>query len=109
MSDKSVQSLCKLLTSYEITIFNLFLHFYNNNEEKNIDKFIEFIKSLDFYTDNLVILNLEADEKYISQKLRKFEKSKNEEDGNNLEIFSSSILKKEKEKFKAINYYTEEL
>ena len=109
MSDKSVQSLCKLLTSYEITIFNLFLHFYNNNEEKNIDKFIEFIKSLDFYTDNLVILNLEADEKYISQKLRKFEKSKNEEDGNNLEIFCSSILKKEKEKFKAINYYTEEI
>ena len=109
MNDKSVQSLCKLLTSYEKIIFNLFLHFYNNNDEKNIDKFVEFIKSIDFYTDNLVILNLEADEKYINQKLRKFEKSKNDIDKSNLEIFSSTILKKEKEKFKAINYYTEEI
>ena len=48
MNDKSVKSLCKLYTSYEKIIFKLFLHFVNNNNEKNVYKFIEFTKSLGF-------------------------------------------------------------
>ena len=107
MSDKSVQCLAKLLTNYEKLIFNLFLKFFNDSNNSNIDKYLSFISSIAFYNDNLTILNLEADEKYVSNKIKQFKN--NEIEKKNLEVFSSTILKKEKEKFEGINYFTEEI
>jgi len=46
MKEKSVQFLCKLLTDYEKIIFNLFLKFFNDNNENNMERFIGFITSL---------------------------------------------------------------
>ena len=110
MSDKSVQSFCKLLTNYEKNLFNLFLRFFNNDKKESLDKFIEFINSLSFYSDNLAILNLEADEKYVSRKIKRFEDSKNKDaDKGKLEDFNNTVLKVEGKKFKAINYFTDEI
>ena len=62
MNDESVRSLYKLLISYKQNIFNLFLQFYNDGKEEDIDKFIGFKKSL----DNLAIINLEEDDKKVN-------------------------------------------
>ena len=110
MKYKSAQSLFNLLTSYEQAIFNILLNFYLNYKQENIDKYISFINSLNFYTDNLVIINLEANKNYVSKKIKKFEKSKNKEsDKKILENFTNTILEKEKEKFLAINEFTDEI
>ena len=109
MNDRAVQSLYKLLTTNEQKIFNLFLQFYNNDKIDDIDKVIGFSKSLTFYNDNLVIINLEADELYVDQKIKKFQKHKDEKDKKDLEIFNNTILKVEKQKFEKINYFTSEI
>ena len=111
MSDKSVQSLGKLLTSYENNLFNLILKFFNNDKKESLDKFISFINSLNFYSDNLVILHLEADEKYVDRKIRTFEKSQNKDsrDKEKLENFNNKVLKVEKKKFEELNYFTNEI
>jgi hypothetical protein len=62
MNDESVRSLYKLLISYKQNIFNLFLQFYNEGKEEDIDKFSGFKKSL----DNLAKINLEEDDKKVN-------------------------------------------
>ena len=76
MSDKSVKCFSKLLTNYERTIFNLLLRFFNNDKIENLDKFIAFTSSIKFYTDNLAILELEADEKFVEKKIHYIKKPK---------------------------------
>ena len=68
-----------LYINYSQIMKKLYLiYFFNNNNEKKVDIFIELIKILCFYIDKLAILYLEVDEKYISQNIKKFEKSKSE-------------------------------
>ena len=102
IDDKYYSSLFKLLTKYEQTIVNLFLSFYNNFNKENFSIFIDFIVSINFYTDNLIILNLEADEKYLSKKIKQFEEKQK------LENFIT-ILNNEKNKFLEINYFSDEI
>lgn len=109
MNDKSMPSLCKLLTNYEKNIFNLFLPFFNNNKIEEIDKFVEFTKALDFYKDDLTILNLEADKLYIDLKIKKYIRNKDEKNKKELETFNNNTFKNEKEKFQKINYFTVEI
>ena len=110
MDVKSVEAVRSILTKNEQNIFNLLLHFYNNDKIEEIDKYIKFTESLEFYNEDLIILNLEADELYIHQKIRKFEKSnKTKKDKENLEILKSTKLKSERQKFESINYYTLEI
>ena len=56
---------------------------------------IEFINSLNFYSDNLVILNLEADEKYASRKIKRFEESKKKDDEEREMLENFNIVLKE--------------
>jgi hypothetical protein len=110
MNYESTKSLINLLTTYEQDIFNIFLKFYTNDKPENIDKYISFINSVNFYTDELVILHLEADKKYVSRRIDQFKNStKTEEDRLLLESFNNTILVKEKEKFLAINYFVDQI
>ncbi len=109
MNDKSVQSLYQLLTKHEQNIFNLFLQFFNNNKFEDIDKFIGFTKSLDFYNDDLTIINLEADQEYVDLKIKKYEKNKNDANERELKTFKTTVLDFEKKKFENINYFTSEI
>ena len=57
---KTIKALYQLLTNNEKNIFNLFLQFYNNIKKDNIDKYVSFNKSLDFYNEYLIIIKIEA-------------------------------------------------
>ena len=110
MSDKSVKCFSKLLTNYERTIFNLLLRFFNNDKIENLDKFIAFTSSIKFYTDNLAILELEADEKFVEKKIHYIKKqNKSEKVRQALEDFNTTVLIAEKKGFEKINYYTTEI
>ena len=110
MNVKSVEAFKSILTTNEQNIFNLFLRFYNNDKIEELDKFIKFTESLEFYNENLIVLKLEADQYYVSQKIKKFQSSqKTERDKNDLEILQNVSLKMEKQKFESINYYTSEI
>ena len=100
MNDKSVQLLKKLLKKKEENIFNLFLQFFNNNKFEDIDKFIGFTKSLDFYNDDLTIINLEADQEYVDLKIKKYEKNKNDANERELKTFKTTVLDFEKKNLK---------
>ena len=76
MNDKTVKALYQLLTNNEKTIFNLLLQFYNKIKKDNIDKYVSFNKSLDFYNENLIIIKIEADEEYVNQEIKKIMKKK---------------------------------
>ena len=83
-------------------LFNLFLRFFNNDKKESFDIFIEFINSLNFYSNNLVILNLEADEKYVSRKIKRFEDSKNKVAGKGKqEDFNNNVIKVGEKKFQS--------
>ena len=110
MNVKSVEAFKSILTKNEQNIFNLFLRFYNNDKIEELDKFIKFTESLEFYNENLIALKLEADQYYVSQKIKKFQSSqKTEKDKYDLEILQNVSLKLEKQKFESINYYTSEI
>ena len=105
---KTIKALYQLLTNNEKNIFNLFLQFYNNIKKDNIDKYVSFNKSLDFYNENLIIIKIEADEEYVNLEIKKIMTDK-KNDMKHLEYMKNNILKQELQKYERINSFTNEI
>ncbi len=105
---KTIKALYQLLTNNEKNIFNLFLQFYNNIKKDNIDKYVSFNKSLDFFIENLIIIKIEADEEYVNLEIKKIMTDK-KNDMKHLEYMKNNILKQESQKYERINSFTNEI